>query len=49
MCEVPRFLGGPVRQPYILPEEKNHKFLVLREAILASSEVTVKTLQRFAG
>ena len=47
-----KYLGfwvDSVRQAYILPEEKKHKFLVLREAILASSEVTVKTLQRFAG
>lgn len=33
----------------MIPEEKKVKFKVLREKILASQTVTLKTLQRFAG
>ncbi|XP_069129670.1 uncharacterized protein [Argopecten irradians] len=47
-----RFLGyliDSVRQAYILPKDKKEKFVVLRELILSSGAVDVKTLQRFAG
>jgi len=33
----------------LIPEEKKVKFKVLRENVLASKTVTLKTLQRFAG
>lgn len=33
----------------MIPEEKKVKFKVLRENILTSKTVTLKTLQRFAG
>lgn len=47
-----RFLGfiiDCVEEAYRLPNDKKQKFAVLRETILESSEVGVKTLQRFAG
>jgi len=47
-----RFLGflcDSKLQAFVIPEEKKGKFRVLREEILSSSSVTLKTLQRFAG
>lgn len=43
------FLVDSKKQAYILPECKKLKFADLRESILGSKELTVKTLQRFAG
>jgi len=46
------FLGftcDSIRQVFLIPEEKKVKFKVLRENMLASKRVTLKTLQRFAG
>lgn len=47
-----RFLGflvDSVRQAYILPNDKREKFVILKESILKSEMVDVKTMQRFAG
>ena len=48
-----KFLGFLVdskkKQAFILPESKKLKFADMRESILGSKELTVKTLQRFAG
>lgn len=38
-----------VRQAYILPNDKREKFVILKESILKSEMVDVKTMQRFAG
>lgn len=49
---VVRFLGficDSSRQAFLLPPDKKLKFKVLREEVLSSSYVGVKTLQRFAG
>lgn len=43
------FLVDSKKQAYILPECKKLKFADLRESIFGSKELTVKTLQRFAG
>ena len=44
------FLGVPVRLfASIVPPEKKTKFAILREGILSSPLVSLKTLQRFAG
>ena len=47
-----RFLGficDSVRQAFLVPEDKKVKFAALREDILSSPFVTLKTLQRFSG
>ena len=47
-----RFLGficDSRRQAFIIPDDKRVKFKSLREAILSSRDVNVRTLQRFAG
>ncbi|XP_052697482.1 uncharacterized protein LOC128175700 [Crassostrea angulata] len=47
-----RFLGflvDSVKLAYILPEDKKFKFRELRESLLAGREVSIRTLQRFAG
>ena len=47
-----RFLGflcDSFRQAFLLPPDKKLKFRILREEILSSRCVGVKTLQRFAG
>lgn len=49
---VIRFLGflcDSFRQAFLLPPDKKLKFRILREDILSSRYVSVKTLQRFAG
>ena len=49
---VIRFLGflcDSFRQAFLLPPDKKLKFKILREEILSSRCVGVKTLQRFAG
>ena len=43
------FICDSIRQAFVLPEGKRVKFKELREDILASKMVTLKTLQRFAG
>ena len=43
------FICDSIRQAFLIPEEKKVKFKVLRENVLASKTVTIKTLQRFAG
>ena len=47
-----RFLGflcDSLRQSFLIPPDKKAKFRSLRESILSSSLVNLKTLQRFAG
>ena len=47
-----RFLGflcDSSLQAFIVPEDKKKKFKVLREEILSTPSVTLKSLQRFAG
>lgn len=47
-----RFLGfvcDSVRQAFLVPEDKKVKFAALREDILSSPYVGLKTLQRFSG
>ena len=47
-----RFLGficDSVRQAFLIPEDKKVKFAALREDILSSPFVGLKTLQRFSG
>ena len=49
---VIRFLGflcDSFRQAFLLPPDEKLKFKILREQILSSPCVSVKTLQRFAG
>ena len=49
---VIRFLGflcDSCRQAFLLPPDKKLKFSILREEILSSRCVGIKTLQRFAG
>ena len=43
------FLTDSVKQAYLLPADKKEKFVALRESILSSPSVSLKTLQRFAG
>ena len=43
------FICNSIRQAFFIPEEKKVKFKVLKENVLASKTVTLKTLQRFAG
>lgn len=43
------FLIDCVEQTYRLPEDKKQKFILLREGLLLSDEVNIKTLQRFGG
>lgn len=38
-----------VRQACILPDDNREKFVILKESILNSEMVDVKTMQRFAG
>ena len=38
-----------MRQAFLIPQDKKTKFATLRESILSSSCVSLKTLQRFAG
>ena len=42
-------LGDSLRQYFLIPSDKKTKFRNLRESILSSSLVNLKTLQRFAG
>ena len=45
-----RFLGfvcDSVRQAFLIPQEKRNKFATLREEVLSSPFVSLKTLQRF--
>lgn len=49
MCTNPWIFGGSVKLAYILPEDKKLKFRELRESLLAGREVSIRTLQRFAG
>lgn len=47
-----RFLGflcNSVDQAFRVPDDKKHKFANLREEILESKRVGLRTLQRFAG
>lgn len=47
-----RFLGllcDSTRQAFVVPDDKKTKFVTVRESILSSPFVAVKTLQRFAG
>ena len=47
-----KFLGFFVdseKEAFLLPDDKKEKFITLRENILASKSVDVRTLQRFAG
>ena len=47
-----RFLGfvcDSVRQAFLIPQERRIKFATLREDILSSPFVSLKTLQRFSG
>ena len=49
---VVRFLGflcDSLRQSFLIPLDKKTKFRSLRESILSSPLVSLKTLQRFAG
>ena len=49
---VVRFLGflcDSLRQSFLIPPDKKTKFRSLRESILSSSLVNLKTLQHFAG
>lgn len=49
---VVRFLGflcDSLRQSFLIPPEKKAKFAALRESILSSPLVSLKTLQHFAG
>lgn len=43
------FICSSTDQSFSLPADKRQKFAELRESILKSNTVTVKTLQRFAG
>ena len=43
------FVSDSVLQAFILPKEKREKFAVLRESMIRSKTVALKTLQRFAG
>ena len=43
------FICDSIWQAFLLPEDKKVKFRELRENILASKTVTLKTFQRFAG
>ena len=47
-----RFLGficDSERQAFVIPQDKRNKFATLREDILSSPFVSLKTLQRFSG
>ena len=47
-----RFLGficDSERQVFVIPQDKRNKFATLREDILSSPFVSLKTLQRFSG
>lgn len=43
------FLCDSMHQAFLIPQDKKTKFATLRESILSSSCVRLKTLQRFAG
>ena len=43
------FVCDSVRQAFVIPQEKRNKFATLREDILLSPFVSLKTLQRFSG
>ena len=43
------FICDSIWQAFLIPEEKKVKFKVLRENVLASKTVMIKTLQHFAG
>ena len=47
-----RFLGfvcDSVRQAFVIPQDQRNKFAMLKEDILLSTFVSLKTLQRFSG
>ena len=47
-----RFLGfvcDLVRQAFVIPQDKRNKFATLKEDILSSPFISLKTLQRFSG
>lgn len=43
------FLSDSILQAFLIPQDKKIKFASLRDSILQSRTVSVKTLQRFAG
>ena len=43
------FLSDSILQAFLIPQDKNIKFATLRDSILQSRTVSIKTLQRFAG
>ena len=43
------FVCDSVRQAFLIPQENRNKFATLREEILSSTFVSLKTLQRFSG
>ena len=43
------FVCDSVRQAFLIPQEKSNKFAMIREDILSSPFVSLKTLQRFSG
>ena len=43
------FVYDSVRQAFIIPQDKRNKFATLREDILSSPFVSLKTLQCFSG
>ena len=44
-----RFIIDSEKQAFILPDDKKETFMLLRESLLSSRNVDIKTLQRFAG
>lgn len=43
------FLSDSVKQAFILPEDKKEKFAALRDQLLSSKTISVRSLQKFAG
>ena len=43
------FICDSERQVFVIPQDKRNKFATLREDILSSPFVSLKTLQRFSG
>ena len=43
------FLSDSVKQAFLLPEDKKLKFAVLRDSLLQSKVIPVRSLQKFAG
>jgi hypothetical protein len=37
------------RMPFLIPEDKIERFLILKDEILTKQEVDLNTLQKFAG